>query len=102
MQCEREIGYFQAQPRAVFQRMRCKAVKGTVPTEIRVFIVRLRRDIGARGSREPLYGIMRLQAGLAPPALGKAAEWRPKPTPPAPPPPGPLSFPPSCPIQNAQ
>ena len=74
MQCEREISNFQAQPRAVFQRMRGKAAKGAVPTEIRVLIVRLRRDIGARGSRKPLYRIMRLQAGLAQPALINAAK----------------------------
>ena len=53
MQCEREVGNFQAQPRAVFQRMRGKAAKGAVPTEIRVLVVRLRRDIGPRGPREP-------------------------------------------------
>ena len=55
MQCEREISNLQAQPRAVFQRMRGKAAKGAVPTEIRVLVVRLRRDIGPRGPREPLY-----------------------------------------------
>jgi len=54
--------------------MRGKAAKGAVPTEIRVLIVRLRRDIGARGSRKPLYRIMRLQAGLAQPALINAAK----------------------------
>jgi len=62
MQCEREISDFQAQPRAVFQRMCGKAAKGVVPTEIRVPVVRLRWDVGPR---EPLYRIMGLQAGLA-------------------------------------
>src|SRR5262245_13592824 len=77
MQCEREIGNFQAQPRAVFQRMRGKAAKGAVPTEIRVLVVRLRRDIGPRGPREPLYRMMGLQACLAQPALVNAAKWHP-------------------------
>src|SRR5262245_17052241 len=77
MQCEREISNFQAQPRAVFQRMRGKAAKGDVPTEMRVLVVRLRRDIGPRGPREPLYRIMGLQTGLAQPAPVHAAKWRP-------------------------
>src|SRR5215813_564768 len=77
MQCEREISNFQAQPRAVFQRMRGKAAKGAIPTEIRVLVVRLRRDIGPRGPREPLYRMMGLQAGLAQPALVNAAKWHP-------------------------
>src|SRR5262249_53314839 len=68
--------------RAVFQRMRGKAAKGAVPTEIRVLVVRLRRDIGPRGPREPLYRMMGLQAGPAPPALGKAPKGDPNPTPP--------------------
>src|SRR6516164_9849280 len=77
MQCKREISNFQAQPRAVFQRMRGKAAKGAVPTEIRVLVVRLRRDVGPRGPREPLYRIMGLQAGLAQPALVHVAKWHP-------------------------
>jgi hypothetical protein len=40
-------------------------------------IVRLRRDIGARRSREPLYCMMSLQAGFAQPALVDAAERHP-------------------------
>src|SRR5262249_47383451 len=77
MQCEREISNFQAQPRAVFQRMRGKATKRSIPTDICVFIVRLRRDIDPRGPREPLYRIVGLQAGPAQPALVNAAKWRP-------------------------
>src|SRR5262249_4182282 len=77
MQCEAEISSFQAQPCAVFQRLGGKAAKGAVPTEIRVLVVRLRRDIGPRGSREPLYRVMSLQAGLAQPALVHAAKWHP-------------------------
>src|SRR5262249_37983457 len=77
MQCEREISNFQAQPRAVFQRMRGKAAKGAIPTEIRVLVVGLRRDIGPGGPREPLYRMMGLQAGLAQPALINAAKWHP-------------------------
>src|SRR5215467_14174156 len=99
MQCEREIGNFQAQPRAVFQRMRGKAAKGAVPTEIRVLVVRLRRDIGPRGSREPLYRMMSLQAGLAQPALVHAAKWHPIRTTHAHPTHGSLPFPLSCPIE---
>src|SRR5258706_13771513 len=100
MQCEREISNFQAQPRAVFQRMRGKAAKGAVPTEIRVPVVRLRRDIGPRGPREPLYRIMGLQTGLAPPALGNAAEWHPIRTMHDHPTHWSLPFPLTCPIQN--
>src|SRR2546430_16385622 len=74
MQCERKISNFQAQPRAVFQRMRCKAVKGAVPTEIRVLIVRLRRYIGPRRPPEPLYRIMGLQAGPRWPGVGHSSE----------------------------
>src|SRR5262249_45131278 len=77
MQCEREISNFQAQPLAVFQRMRGKAAKGTVPTEVRVLVVWLRRDIGPRGPREPLYRIVGLQARLTQPALVHAAKWNP-------------------------
>src|SRR5262249_27055050 len=77
MQCEREISNSQAQPDVVFQRMRGKAAKGDVPTEIRVLVVRLRRDIGPRGPREPLYRMMGLQTGLAQPALVNAAKWHP-------------------------
>src|SRR5215469_6140091 len=51
--------------------------KGAVPTEIRVLVIRLRRDIGPRGPREPLHRIMRLQAGLAQPALVHAAKRHP-------------------------
>src|SRR5262249_61772764 len=79
MQCEREISNFQAQPCAVFQRMRGKAAKGAVPTEIRVLVVRLRRDIGPR---EPLYRMMSLQAGPPQPAPVPAPEGDPIPTPP--------------------
>src|SRR5262249_59634137 len=89
MQCEREISNFQAQPCAVFQRMRGKAAKGAVPTEIRVLVVRLRRDIGPR---EPLYRMMSLQAGLAQPALGPAPEWDPIPNTHGCPTPGSLPF----------
>src|SRR5262249_61355332 len=92
MQCEREISKFQAQPRAVFQRMRGKAAKGIVPTEIRVLIVRLRRDIGPRGPPEPLYRVMSLQAGPPPSAMGNAPERGPIPGPPDPPPPNPPPF----------
>lgn len=77
MQCECEISNFQARPRPVFERMRGKAVKGAVPTEIRVLIVRLRRDLGPRGPREPLYRIMGLQARLAQPARVNASKWHP-------------------------
>src|SRR5262245_19555799 len=77
MQCEREISDFQAEPRVIFERMRGKAAKGVVPTEIRVLVVRLRRDIGPCGSREPFYRIMGLQAGLAQPALVNAAKRHP-------------------------
>src|SRR5262249_28327481 len=93
MQCEREISNFQAQPRAVFQRMRGKAAKGDVPTEIRVLVVRLRRDVGPRGPREPLYRIMGLQTGLAKPAPVHAAKWRPIRTTHDPPTHGPSPFP---------
>src|SRR5262249_61350101 len=94
MQCEGEIRNFQAQPRAVFQRMRGKAVKGAVPTEIRVLIVRLRRDIGPRGSREPLYPLKRLQAGPPPPGPVKTPEGHPSPDTQHPPHPRPAAFPP--------
>src|SRR5262249_1125398 len=77
MQCEREVSNFQAQPRAVFQWMRGKAAKGTVPTEVRVLVVRLRRDIGPRRPCEPLYRIVGLQARLAQPAPVNAAKWNP-------------------------
>src|SRR5262245_40324330 len=99
MQCEREISNFQAQPRAVFQRMRGKASKGAVPTEIRVPVVRLRRDIGPRCPREPLYRIMGLQAGLGQPALVHAAKWHPIQTTHDHPTHGSLPFPLSCPIE---
>src|SRR5262247_2877165 len=99
MQCEREISNFQAQPRAVFQRMCGKAAKGAVPTEIRVLIVRLRRDIGPRGPREPLYRIMGLQAGLGQPALVHAAKWHPIQTTHDYPTHGYHPIPPSCPVE---
>src|SRR5215813_15211424 len=99
MQCEREISNFQAQPRAVFQRMRGKVAKGAVPTEIRVPVVRLRRDIGPRGPREPLYRIMGLQAGLGQPALVHAAKRHPIQTTHHHPTHGSLPFPLSCPIE---
>src|SRR5262249_60782038 len=99
MQREREIGHFQAQPRAVFQRMSGKAAKGAVPTEIRVLVVRLRRDIGSRGPRQPLYRIVGLQAGLAQPALLHAAKWHPIRTPRDHPTHSSLPFPLSCPIE---
>src|SRR5262249_61725451 len=87
MQCEREIGHFQAQPRAVLQRMRGKAAKGAVPTEIRVLIVRLRRDIRPRRAPQPLHRMMGLQAGLPPPAPRGGAGRGPTPDPPPHPPP---------------
>src|ERR1700730_8721724 len=99
MQCEREISNFQAQPRAVFQRMRGKSVKRAVPTEIRVLIVRLRRHIGPRGPPEPLYRIMGLQAGLAPAALVNPAKRHPIRLTNAHPTHGSLPFPLSCPIE---
>src|SRR5262249_49798958 len=99
MQCEREIGNFQAQPRAVFQRMRGKAAQRAVPTEIRMFIVRLGRDTGPPGPREPLYRIMGLQAGLAQPPPVDAAKWHPIRTTHDHPTHGSLPFPLSCPIE---
>src|SRR5262249_13882629 len=71
---------------------RGKAAKGAIPTEIRVLVVRLRRDIGPRGPREPLYRMMGLQAGPAPPALVNAPKGDPNPTTPYHPTPCPLSF----------
>src|SRR5262249_14173797 len=64
-------------PRAVFQWMRGKAAKGAVPTEVRVLVVRLRRDIGPRRPCEPLYRIVGLQARLAQPAPVNAGKWNP-------------------------
>jgi len=58
MQCEREISNFQAQPRAVFQRMRGEAAKGAVPTEIRVPVVRLRREVSQAGAPKSLRGYL--------------------------------------------
>ena len=60
MQYEREIGNLQAEMHAVFQPMGRKAVEGVVPTEIRVAVVWLRWNIGARHSREPLHCMMGL------------------------------------------
>src|SRR6516225_4175974 len=99
MQCEREISNSQAQPRVVFQRMRGKAAKGAVPTEIRVLVVRLRRDIGPRGPREPLYRIVGLQTGLTQLALVYAAKWHPIGTTHDYPTHSSLPFPLSCPIE---
>ena len=73
-QFEREIGNSQAQVHAIFQPMGRKAVDGVVPTEIRVAVVWLRRNIGARRSREPLHGMMGLQARDAQPALVNASK----------------------------
>jgi hypothetical protein len=84
---------------AVFQRMGRKAVEGVVPTEIRVAIVWLRWNIGARRAREPLHCMMGLQAGDAQPALVNASKWPPirvthgRRTPVR------LAFPLSCPIE---
>src|SRR5437016_12009288 len=54
-----------------------KAVEGVAPTEIRVAVVRLRRNIGARCPREPLRCMMGLQAGHAQPTLANASKWPP-------------------------
>src|SRR6476620_5495421 len=77
MQCEREISDLQAQPRAVFQRMCGKAAKGVIPTQIRVAIVPLRRDISPRETREPLHRIVGLQARVLQSALVNAPKWHP-------------------------
>ncbi|PZR83907.1 MAG: hypothetical protein DLM68_13695 [Hyphomicrobiales bacterium] len=58
---------------AVFQPMGRKAVEGVVPTEIRVAVVWLWWNIGARRSREPLRRMMGLPAGDAQPALVNAS-----------------------------
>src|SRR5215467_11726314 len=79
--------------------MRGKAAKGAVPTEVRVLIVRLRRDIGPRGPPEPLCRIMGLQARLAQSALVNAAKWHPIRTTHAHPTHGFSPFPLSCPIK---
>src|SRR6516162_5465170 len=77
IQCEREISNLQAQPRAVFQRMRGKAAKGAIPTEIRMAIVGQRRDIIPRETREPLRRIVGLQTRVLQPTLVNATKWRP-------------------------
>jgi hypothetical protein len=68
-QYESEINNIQAQPRTVFQRMRGKAADVAVPIHTGVAIVRLRRDVGSRHPRKPLYCMMGLQAGFAEPTL---------------------------------
>jgi len=68
-QYESEINNIQAQPRTVFQRMRDKAADVAVPTHTGVAIVRLRRDVGSRHPRKPLYRMMGLEAGVAEPTL---------------------------------
>src|SRR5580692_162040 len=57
--------------------MRRKAAEGVIPTEIRVAIVWLRWNIGARRSREPLCCMMGLQAGQAQPVLVHASKRTP-------------------------
>src|SRR3984893_13590730 len=57
--------------------MRGKAAKGAIPTQIRVAIVRLRRDTSPCETHEPLHRIMGLQARVAQPALVNATKWHP-------------------------
>src|SRR5262249_54796296 len=54
-----------------------KAVKGIIPTEIRVAVVWLRWSIGARCPREPLRCMMSLQAGHTQPLLVTNLKWPP-------------------------
>ena len=54
-----------------------KAVKGVIPTEIRVAVVWLLWNIGARCPREPLHCMMGLQAGYTQPTLVNASKWPP-------------------------
>src|ERR1700730_1677579 len=85
--------------RAVFQPMGRKAVEGVVPTEIRVAVVRLRWNIGARRTCEPLYGMMGLQTGDAQPALVNASKSPPIRSTHGRRAPVRLAFPLSCPIE---
>src|SRR5712692_4528846 len=57
--------------------MRRKAVEGVVPTQIRMAVVRLRRDIGAPHPPEPLQSMMGLQAGFAQRVSVNATKWPP-------------------------
>src|SRR5712692_7972068 len=57
--------------------MRRESVEGVVPIQIRMAVVRLRRDIGAPHPPEPLQGMMGLQTGFAQRVSVNATKWPP-------------------------
>jgi hypothetical protein len=57
--------------------MRRKAIEGIVPTQIRVAVVRLHRDVGSPCPPKPLQRMVGLQASFAQPAPVNAVKWPP-------------------------
>jgi hypothetical protein len=76
-QFERQIGNPQSQAHLADQEVGHEAVERVVPVHIGMAVVRSRRNKRARGARQPLHGIMRLQPGLAQSGLLDATQHTP-------------------------